>query len=388
MSTDFIYLDYNATTPVDPRVAEAMTPYLHGFFGNPSSSHRYGREARAAVERAREQVASCLGAESREIFFTSGGTESNNLAIRGVIERRGGGHVVTSAVEHPAVTEVLRPLQASGQIELTVVGVDANGVVSPRDVAAALRPDTVLVSIMLANNEVGAVEPLREISEVCQTQEQVLLHTDASQAVGKIPVRVRELAVDLLTVAGHKLYAPKGIGALYVRRGIELEPLLRGAGHERGLRPGTENVLEQVGLGEACALVEQDVADEESRLAALRDELERLLIEGAAPRTPVVHAKGAKRLPNTLSISFPGIDANELLSDLSEEVAASAGAACHAETVKPSGVLTAMGVERETALSTIRLSVGRFTTNEEVRAGARRILEVMAATDLPLPSPG
>ncbi len=375
MAADAVYLDFNATTPVDPRVAEAMRPYLTGFYGNPSSMHRFGREARAAVERARGQVADCLGCAADEVVFTSGGSESNNLAIRGAVLARGGGHVITSAVEHPAVLEVVRALEREGRATVTVVGVDASGRVDPGEVIRALRPDTVLVTLMLANNEVGTLQPVAEVAGVCRLRG-VLVHTDAAQAMGKIPVDVEELGVDLLTVAGHKLYAPKGVGALYVRRGVGLEPLIRGAGHERGLRAGTENVLEEVGLGAACELVREDLADEGPRLARLRDLLRDHLRE-AVPAL-VEHGHPEQRLPNTLSVAFPGVDAGLLLSRLADEVAASAGAACHAEEVEVSHVLAAMGVDVATALGTVRLSVGRFTSEDEVTLAARRVAAVAA----------
>jgi cysteine desulfurase len=371
MADDLIYLDYNATTPTDPRVAEKMRPYLTGFYGNPSSSHRAGREARAAVDRARALVASCLGCRPDEIVFTSGGSESNNMAIRGVVAARGGGHVVTSAIEHPAVLEVVLALEMEGQISLSVVGVDRRGRVDPGEVDAAMRPDTVLVTIMLANNEVGTVQPVRDVAIICR-ERGVTSHTDAAQAVGKIPVDVAELGVDLLTVAGHKLYAGKGIGALFIRSGTAIEPLIRGAGHEMGLRAGTENILQGVGLGAACEIVRDELADELPRLQALRDRLERRLRDGCPGL--VVHGDPQRRLPNTLSVALPGVDASGLLSSLGDEVAASLGAACHADLVKVSHVLHAMGVDTATATSTIRLSVGRFTTEEEIDRAAKRIL--------------
>lgn len=373
MADELVYLDYNATTPVDPRVADAMRPFLTGGWGNPSSLHRPGREARAAVEAARAQVARCLGCEPEEVVFTSGGSESDNLALRGVIAARGGGHVVTTAIEHPAVLEVVRALAREGRIALTVVGVDRRGRVDPVAVVRALRPDTVLVSVMLANNEVGTVQPLAEIAAECRGRG-VLVHSDAAQAVGKIPVDVATLGVDLLTVAGHKLYAPKGVGALYVRAGVRLEPLIRGAGHEMGLRAGTENVLEIVGLGAACALVTDELAAETPRLVAHRDRLAAAL--RVAMPALIEHGDPAARLPNTLSVALPGIDADLLLSRLGDEVAASAGAACHAEDVQVSHVLAAMGVDTATALATLRLSVGRFTTTAEVDRAAERIVEL------------
>jgi cysteine desulfurase len=371
---EFVYLDYNATTPTDPRVAEAMRPFLTGFFGNPSSGHRFGREAKAAVERARDQVAGCLGCRSAEVVFTSGGSESDNLALRGVALARGGGHVVTSSVEHPAVLETALAMEMEGLIRLTVVGVDALGRVDPDEVAGAITDDTVLVSIMLANNEVGTLQPIPQITRICRDRG-VPVHTDAAQAVGKIPVDVDVLDVDLLTVAGHKLYAPKGIGALYVRDGVDLERMIHGAGHERRLRAGTENILEMVGLGAACELVTGETADEVSLLASLRDRLRDRLageVDGL-----VEHAAGAERLPNTLSVSLPGAHAGDLLVAVGDELAASAGAACHGLKIQVSHVLAAMGVTPEIALGTIRLSVGRFTTEEEIDRGAEIILEAL-----------
>jgi len=315
MPSDLIYLDYNATTPVDPRVVEIMQPFLCGVFGNPSSDHRFGREARAAVERARAQVAACLGCRSDEVVLTSGGSESNNLAIRGVVSRAGGGHVMTSAVEHPAVLEVVRALELEGSIELTVLPVDRWGRVEPEAAIRELRPETVLVTLMLANNEVGTLQPVSEVARACR-QRGVLVHTDAAQAVGKIPVDVLELDVDLLTVAGHKLYAPKGVGALYVRRGVQLDPLIRGAAHEMGLRAGTENVLEAVGLGAACDLVRTELDHELTRMTALRDRLQTRLQAEAGD--VVVHGHPEQRLPNTLSIGFPGIDSGLLLTRLAD----------------------------------------------------------------------
>ncbi|RKY17237.1 MAG: selenide, water dikinase SelD [Planctomycetota bacterium] len=384
MREDFVYLDYNATTPVDPRVAEAMRPYLTGFFGNPSSMHRLGREARAAVERARAQVAACVGAEPEEIIFTSGGTEANNLAIRGAVEARGGGHVVTSALEHPAVLEVVRALEAEGKARLTVVGVDRRGRVDPAEVERALSADTVLVTVMLANNEVGTIQPVAEIAAMCR-ERGILVHTDAAQAVGKIPVDVRELDVDMLSIAGHKLYAPKGVGALFVRRGVKLAPVLRGAGHERGLRPGTENVLEQVGLGAACELAAAEVEEEAARLRELRRLLLDLLREGFP--SLVVHGDFDNGLPNTLSAAFPGVDAGLLLARLADEVGASAGAACHTGEAEPSHVLAAMGVDTATALCTVRLSLGRFSTEDEVRRGAEKIIETAREIAAPSAAP-
>ncbi len=372
MGDGFIYLDYNATTPTDPRVAEAMRPYLTGFFGNPSSDHQAGREARQAVDQARNRVASSIGARSDEMIFTSGGTESNNLAFHGLVAARGGGHVITSAIEHPAVLEVVLAMESSRDIEMTIVGVDSRGRVDPAAIEQALRPDTVLVSLMLANNEVGTLQPVAEVAKLCR-ERGVAVHTDAAQAVGKVAVDVDELGVDLLSIAGHKLYAPKGVGALYVRRGVSIVPFAHGAGHERGLRPGTENVLEIVGLGMACELVEKELHEEIPRLRGLRDRLRGLLTE----RIPdlVEHGHPVHRLPNTLSVAFPGVEAAKVLSRLENDVAASAGAACHEGGAVLSHVLWAMGIEAETARSTLRLSVGRFTSDEDLEIGARRIAD-------------
>lgn len=373
---NLIYLDNNATTPVDPRVVEAMLPALREGWGNPSSGHRRGRMAKEMVEAARAEVAACLGVLPDEVVFTSGGSESDNWALAGVVEARGGGHVVTSAVEHPAVLATARALERAGRIRLTVVGVDRTGRADPDEVARALAPDTILVSLMLANNEVGTLQPVAEVAEACRRRG-VLVHTDAAQAVGKVPVDAGTLDVDLLTVAGHKLYAPKGVGVLVVRRGVAIAPMIHGAGHERGLRAGTENVPGIVGLGAACELVRRDLAGETPRLAALRDTLEASLADGFPGL--VLHGHRELHLPNTASVAFPGVDANELLAALADEVAASAGAACHTGAVHPSAVLTAMGVDAAIATATVRFSLGRFTTAAEVEAGARLVLAAACA---------
>jgi cysteine desulfurase len=371
----FIYLDYNATTPIDPRVAEAMGPLLTGGFGNPSSTHAEGRRAKLALEEARRKVAHCLGCSPSEVVYTSGGSESNNLAIRGLIEARGGGHVITSAVEHPAVLEVVLALEIERRIELTIVGVDRFGRVDPGAVAAALRDDTVLVSLMLANNEVGTLQPVTEVAALCR-ERGVAIHTDAAQAVGKVQVNVTDLGVDLLSVAGHKLYAPKGVGALYVREGVEITPQIRGASHERGRRAGTENVLLAVGLGAACELALSEVAEEQERLADLRSRLAVGLRAGSGDL--VEHGHPEERLPNTLSVAFPGRDAGGLLGVLAEDLAASAGSACHSGATMISYVLQAMGVEPALARATVRLSLGRFTTEEEIDRATTLILNAAA----------
>ena len=377
-----IYLDYNATTPLDPAVVEAMRPYLETHFGNPSSSHVYGARTRRAVETARRQVADMLGARVDEIVFTSGGTESNNLAIRGVAAalRSRGNHIITSAIEHPAVMEVCRYLERNG-FRLTIVPVDEFGRVDPADVAQAITPATILITIMHANNEVGTIQPIREIARIARARG-VVVHTDAAQSVGKIPVRVDELGVDLLSVAGHKLYAPKGVGALYVRTGTPLEKLMLGADHERGWRAGTENVLEIVGLGKACELVSQQLEQRAAHLRRLRDRLH----DGIRARIPDVRLNGHPelRLPNTLSLSFRGIEAAAILSELTE-VAASAGAACHADQVSISPTLQAMGVPVEFALGTIRFSTGTMLTAADVD---RAVAAIAGVVERLRPQPG
>jgi cysteine desulfurase len=367
-----VYLDHNATTPVDPRVAEAMQPYLREHFGNPSSPHAFGRRTRRAVEDARGRVAAALDADPDGVVFTSGGTEANNHALAGLLGD--GGHVVTTAVEHPAVLEVCRHLARRG-VTTTRVAVDGHGRVDAEAIAAAITPETRLVSVMLANNEVGTLQPVAEVAALARARG-VPCHTDAAQAVGKIPVSFAELGVDLLSVAGHKLYGPKGVGALLVRPGLELRNLMHGAGHERGRRPGTENVLEIVGLGTACELAAAEVAAEGPRLAALRDELAARLV--AAHGDAVVHGHPALRLPNTLSISFPGRRAADILAGLTD-VAVSAGAACHGDGQVGSHVLAAMGVPAHVAQGTLRISLGRFTSDAEVAHAASAIAAAVAA---------
>ncbi|MBN1423168.1 selenide, water dikinase SelD [Candidatus Fermentibacteria bacterium] len=371
---DPIYLDYNATTPLDPGVVEAMRPYLETHFGNPSSSHLYGARTKTAVERARRHVAEMLGAHAEEIIFTSGGTESNNLAIRGIAHaRRGqGNHIITSAVEHPAVSEVCTYLASQG-FRITVVAVDEYGMVDPADIQRALTPGTILISVMHANNEVGTVQPIREIADIAR-RNGIVMHTDAAQSAGKIPVQVDELGVDLLSLAGHKLYAPKGVGALYVRTGVKLEKLIYGANHERGWRAGTENVLEIVGLGTACDLAARHLESRAAHMRSLRDRLHECIVA----RVVDVRLNGhpERRLPNTLSLSFRGIEATMILSELAE-VAASAGAACHADEVQMSPTLAAMNVPLEFAMGTIRFSTGAMLTEAEVDRAGEAIVRVI-----------
>jgi cysteine desulfurase len=368
-----IYLDYNASTPIAPSVQEAMLPFLSQHFGNPSSQHALGRAAAEAVEDARGQVGLLLGCDPDEIVFTSGGTESNNLAIQGVLFRQGpaaGGHLIVSAIEHPSVIEPARFLERLGY-DVTIVGVTGQGVVQPAAIRAAIRPDTRLVSIMHANNEVGSIQPLRAIAAICH-EHAIPLHTDASQSVGKVRTLVDELEVDLLTVAGHKMYAPKGVGALYIRRGVEIDAVQHGAGHESGLRAGTENVAGIAGLGRAASLAAKALDDSQERLATLRDRLwQHLFAEIGNPL--VLHAALAERLPNTLSVSFPGASAQELLAR-APELCASTGAACHSVGTSVSPTLAAIGVSDEQARGTVRLSIGWQTTEEEIDRAASLLL--------------
>ncbi len=361
-----IYLDHNATTPLLPEVVEAMLPYLREHFGNPSSSHVYGRRAKEAVEKARERVAELLGCEVEEVFFTSGGTEANNLAIRGVAEAsEGRRQIVTSCIEHPATAAPCSYLSAHG-CEVERVEVDGTGRVLFEQLRDALGDDTALVTVMHANNETGTLQPIAEIAGVAHDRGAVV-HTDAAQSVGKVRTKVAELGIDLLSVAGHKLYAPKGVGALFVRRGTRLRPFALGAGHERGLRPGTENVASIVGLGVACELAGKRLATADVGVRVLRDRLWERLRVGV----PLVALNGheTERLPNTLNVRFPGVTGDAVLAS-TPEVAASTGSACHAGEKVASSVLLAMKIDPQEALGAVRLSLGVTTTVEEVGAAA------------------
>jgi cysteine desulfurase len=365
-----LYLDYNATTPVDPLVADAMQPFLRDYFGNPSSNHALGRASRGAIDKARRQVAAMLDASDHEIIFTSSGTEANNHAIIGAAlsRKKQGSHIITSSVEHPAVTEVCKHLETLG-FSFTEVPVNSQGQVQVEAVADAITPETVLITIMLANNEVGSLQPVADIARLAK-EHGILTHTDCAQAVGKISVSMVDLGVDMLSLAGHKLYGPKGIGVLCLRAGIEIPNLMHGAGHEGGRRPGTENILEIVGLGEACRLVSEDVLEEGPRLAQLRDQLEQAIL--AVYPSAQVNGHPQLRLPNTLSISFPDLRADAIMAAM-PDVAVSAGAACHGGGPVASRVLTNMGVPEHLALGTLRISLGRMTTAEDVELGAKKI---------------
>ena len=369
-----IYLDYNATTPIDPQVAEAMLPYIHGLYGNPSSGHSFGLAAREGVDRARGQVAGLLGCDTDDLIFTSGGTEANNHAIKGVAlaYRARGNHIITSAVEHPAVTEVCHYLEGQG-FRVTYLPVDEYGMVEVGQVEEALTQETLLVTIMHANNEVGTIEPIAEIAQVAHRYG-ALVHADCAQSVGKIPVKVDDLGVDLLSIAGHKLYAPKGIGALYIRPGVKLEKLMHGANHEQNRRAGTENVIEMAGLGMACELIEHKLGVHASHMRQMRDRLEEGLL--GLQQDARVNGHPERRLPNTSSVSFRGLEADRILANLGT-VAASAGAACHSDQVEVSHVLAAMNVPLEFAMGTLRFSVGRYTTEEEIDRAVAEVGEVV-----------
>jgi len=366
MSTAPIYLDYNATTPVDPAVLDAMLPFLRGEFGNPSSAHGLGGRAHEAVEAARAEVAALIGAAPDEVVFTSGGTEASNIAIRGVVRiddtRR---DVVTSTIEHPATEACCAFLEGEGH-KVTRVAAEANGLIDPARIAAAIGSKTALVTIIHAQNEIGTIQPISDIAAAAR-RHGALVHVDAPQSVGKIVVNVEELGADLLSIAGHKLYAPKGVGVLYIRRGIALPPLLLGAGQERGRRPGTENVPYIVALGEACRIAGAMLERESKRLSGLSGDLLTALKREIPDIVLVGDPK--RRLPNTLNVLFPNASGRKVLEKC-PRVMASTGSACHADSEEPSAILTALGIARDSALGAVRLSLGRGTTKENVADAA------------------
>ena len=372
LSNGNIYLDYNATTPIDPMVLEAMEPFYRSHFGNPSSSHGLGKYNRQAIDVAREQVAGLLGCSSQNIIFTSGGSESNNMALKGVASRSSGRgqHIIVSMVEHPAILKVVQYLQHQG-FRITYLPVDNQGVVKAEDLEEIITSKTILVSVMHANNEIGSIQPINELAEIAHHAGAVF-HTDAAQSVGKIPVDVNDLGCDLLSVAGHKLYAPKGVGAIYIKGGVDLEPLIHGANHERGLRAGTENVAQIVGLGMAAEIARQKLESEMVRLKNLRDRLQASLKQ-AFPEIRI-NASSTPRLPNTLSVSFAQLNALEILSDL-DQVMLSAGAACHSADGKGSGVLEAMHIPLNYQLGTIRISLGRFCEEAQVQQASAILIK-------------
>jgi len=370
-----IYLDYNSTTPVDPRVLAAMLPYLAENFGNANSIHSSGQRARAAVDAARESVAVLLGGKASEIVFTCGGTESDNLAIFGIVNpcdqpRK---HVVTTAIEHHAVLNTAQALEKQG-VDVTYVPVSREGIVDPEDIREAIRPETVLISVMLANNEIGTIQPIAEIGQIA-AEEDVYFHCDAVQAAGKLRIEVEKLGVDLLSISGHKLYAPKGVGALFVRTGTELGPLFFGGHHERDRRPGTENVPGIVGLGKAAELAMENLDADTARLAALRDRF-----ENALSALPGVRVNGSvrDRVPNTSNLSFDAAGGEALVIALDlQGVMCSSGAACSSGAVEPSHVLTAIGLTPDQARSSLRFSLGRPTTDQEIDQAIRIIPPVV-----------
>jgi cysteine desulfurase len=369
-----IYLDYNASTPIDPAVAAAMGPFLEGHYGNPSSGHWAAAGAKAALETARGQVSALLGCQHDEIVFTSGGSEANNLALKGVFFalRNKGDHIITTRIEHPAIIAPCRFLERLGA-RVTYLPVDGTGRIDPDDLRRAITPQTILISIMHANNEVGTIQPIEDCARIVH-EHGILFHTDAAQSVGKVATGVNQLDVDLLSIAGHKVYAPKGVGALFVRRGVSLEPLIHGAGHEGGRRAGTESALLAVGLGKACELA-QDLTPMD-RVRALRDRFRQELQEQFEDRV-VLNGHPTHRLPNTLNVSFVGRSGAEIL-ERSDGMAASTGSACHSGRIELSPVLEAMGVAPEVGMGAIRFSLGRATTREEIDVVVERLTNILA----------
>jgi cysteine desulfurase len=370
-----VYLDYNATTPLAPEVIDAMRPFMETEFGNPSSSHCHGITPRRAVEAAREQTAALLGCRPDEILFTSGGTESNNHAIKGAVRafRSRGNHIITSVVEHPAVLEVCRFLEADG-VETTYLPVDEQGRVRAADVERAIGPKTILISIMHANNETGSIQPIDEIGELTNAHD-IVFHTDAAQSAAKLKIDVGAMGVSLLSLAGHKMCAPKGIGALFIRRGLDLPSFCHGAGQENGRRAGTENVIQIVGMGKACEIALRDGNADRLRMKKLRDRL----YDGIAAAVGGVRLNGHPelRLPNTLNLSFYGLDANRILEEIGLEVSASAGAACHSDTVTLSHVLEAMRIPEAWARGSVRFSVGRMTTEAQIEHAVSAVADAV-----------
>ncbi len=370
-----IYLDNNATTPVDPEVSDAVFASLRRDVGNPSSSHLAGQKARETVENARKEVADFLGCGAEKICFTSGGTEANNLALIGSALLRGKGHIITSAIEHPSVDNTCRHLESLG-FEVTYAPVDRDGIVSVEEIKRAVRGDTFLVSIMHANNETGVLQPVEDIAAVTKSKG-IAFHVDAAQSVGKMQCNLPDVAIDFMTIVAHKFYGPKGIGALYIRDGSLLKPLLFGGGHEKGLRPGTENVAGIVGLGKACQLAKRDIRLRVSHTLRLRE----LLFESLKALVPGLRLNGHKsrRLPNTLNLEIPGVSSRLLTERLGQDVAISTGSACHSGEQTPSPVLIAMGLSHEEALSSIRLSVGKDNTEDEILRASSLIAAAVAS---------
>ncbi|MCZ3365088.1 cysteine desulfurase NifS [Methanobacterium veterum] len=371
-----IYMDHSATSPVDPEVFEAMKPYFVDNFGNASTLYSLGRDARKAMEAAREQVASLIGAKPEEVIFTSGGTESDNIAIKGTVYRlkNKGNHIITSAIEHPAVRETCKYLEKNG-FEVTYLPVYEEGIVRVSDLEDAITDKTILITIMHANNEIGTIQPIAEIGKIAR-ENKIYFHTDAVQTIGKIPVNVEEMNVDMLSLSAHKVYGPKGIGALYVKKGVRLEPIIHGGGHEKGLRPGTENVSGIVGLGKACELAEKNLLEDAKYITNLRDKL----IDGILNSIEQSYLDGhrTKRLPNNVNLRFTGIEGESLVLHLdSKGVAASTGSACSSKSLEPSHVLIALGLEHVEAHGSLRLTLGKENTEEEVDYVITAVKEVV-----------
>ena len=371
-----IYMDHSATSPVDPEVFEAMKPYFIDSFGNASTLYSLGREGKMAMESARAEVASIIGAEPKEIIFTSGGTESDNLAIKGTAYKlkNKGNHIITSDIEHPAVDETCKYLEKNG-FKVTYLPVYNNGIVKVKDLEDAITDDTILITIMHANNEIGTIQPIEEIGAIAR-EKGIYFHTDAVQTVGKIPVDVEKLNVDMLSLSSHKLYGPKGVGALYIKKGVRIEPLLHGGGHERGIRPGTENVPGVVGLGKACTIANQNLERDAQKLTTLRNRL----IDGVLGSNDESYLNGdrVKRLPNNANFRFTGIEGESLILHLdSKGIAASTGSACSSTKLEPSHVLTALGLKEVEAHGSLRISLGRENTEEDIDFAITAIKEVV-----------
>jgi cysteine desulfurase len=381
MGNELIYLDHNATTPLDEEVKKAMADAFQ-IFGNPSSIHSIGREAKSAVDSARKHVADLVACDPSEVIFTSGGTESNNLAIIGTAYRFQKGHIITSAIEHPSVFNPVKWLENKG-FDATYLPVDFDGMVSPDDVRKTIRKDTILVTVMHSNNETGVLQPIREMGKIAR-EYNITFHSDAAQSVGKMDVDVSDLMVDMLTIVSHKFYGPKGVGALYIRdlglsgrdsKGgtyVPPLPIIFGAGHERGLRPGTENVIGISGLGKACEVAKRDVSLRYEHAIKLRDMLFHLLKNSLEIK---LNGHEKLRLPNTLNISIKGIIGEDIVERLRDKIAISSGSACHAGVREPSSVLRAMGLSDDDALSSIRLSVGKDNTADEIENAAETIIK-------------
>ncbi|AEG18019.1 Cysteine desulfurase [Methanobacterium paludis] len=371
-----IYMDHSATAPVDPAVFEAMKPYFIDSFGNASTLYSLGREGRRAMESARKQVASIINADPKEIIFTSGGTESDNIAIKGTAYRlkNKGNHIITSNIEHPAVTETCKYLAKHG-FDVTYVPVDNDGIIKASDVEDAITDKTILITIMHANNEIGTIQPIAEIGQIAH-EKGIYFHTDAVQSVGKIPVDVNELNVDMLSLSSHKLYGPKGIGALYIKKGVRLEPILHGGGHERGLRPGTENVPGIVGLGKACEISQENLEKEMQELTRLRDKLIKAVLE--ENEEAYLNGHPTQRLPGNVNFRFTGIEGESLILHLdSKGIAASTGSACSSTKLEPSQVLMAIGLKEVEAHGSLRISLGRDNTEEQIDYVIKSIKEVV-----------